>query len=105
MAVAFVLFIRIRRINSLWKVEKVSYNVDIGSFLRLHSIWGQKLRFHGILDSVQDRISAARSTSKVITPEPLIVFRCASNHWKDEKVFYNYCIGLLVRFQPCRFQI
>jgi hypothetical protein len=42
---------------------------------------------------------------KAVTPKPPIISRCESNRWKDEKVFYNYCIGLLVRFQPCQFQI
>jgi hypothetical protein len=35
---------------------------------------------------------------KHITSKPLTVSGHASNHWKDEKVFYNYCIGLMVRF-------
>jgi methyl coenzyme M reductase subunit D len=46
------------------KVQKVIYEVGIGSFLRLHSIWSQKLKFHETPDSVQDRILAAQSTSK-----------------------------------------
>jgi hypothetical protein len=49
----------------LWytsKHQKVSYKVDIGSSLRLHSIGSEKFRFRGIPDSVQNRISAAQST-------------------------------------------
>jgi hypothetical protein len=51
-------------ISNCQKVEKVIYEVGIGSFLRLHSIWGQKLRFRRGPDSVQDRISVGRLTSK-----------------------------------------
>jgi hypothetical protein len=46
------------------KARKVGYDVGFGRFLRLHSIWREKSGFHGTLDSVQDRVSAARSTSK-----------------------------------------
>jgi hypothetical protein len=42
---------------------------------------------------------------KYITPKPLTVSGHASNHWKDEKIFYNYCIGLMVRFSSEQFQI
>jgi hypothetical protein len=40
---------------------------------------------------------------KCITPKPLTVPGRASNHWKYEKVFYNYCIRLMVRFSLERF--
>jgi hypothetical protein len=42
---------------------------------------------------------------KFITPKPLTVSGRASNHWKDEKVLYNYCIGLIVIFSSERFRI
>jgi hypothetical protein len=42
---------------------------------------------------------------KYITPKLLTVSWRASNHWKDEKVLYNYCIGIMVRFSSERFQI
>jgi hypothetical protein len=32
------------------------------------------------------------------TSKPLIVSRHANNHWKEEKVFYNPCVGIMVRF-------
>jgi hypothetical protein len=35
---------------------------------------------------------------KLITAKPLIVSRSASNSWKEEKVFYNSCIQIMVRF-------
>jgi hypothetical protein len=60
MAVAFILFIGIRRVNSLQNVEKVSYDVGIERFLRLHTNLGQKFKYLRMLSSVQNRISAAR---------------------------------------------
>jgi hypothetical protein len=42
---------------------------------------------------------------KCITPKLLTISGCACNHWKDEKVLYNYCIGFMVRFSSERFQI
>jgi hypothetical protein len=48
--------------DSCQKAKKVGYDVGFGRFLRLHSIWSEKSRFHGTPDSVQDRVSAARST-------------------------------------------
>jgi hypothetical protein len=57
--VSFVLFIGIRHINSLRKVEEVIYDVDIEVLLRLHSNLGQKFRYLRMLSSVQNRISAA----------------------------------------------
>jgi hypothetical protein len=59
-----VLFIRFSHASNCWKAEKVNYDVDIESFLRLHSVWGQNSRFLRLLNSAQNRISAARSTSK-----------------------------------------
>jgi hypothetical protein len=40
------------------KVEKVSYDVGIESFLRCHSNWGQMFRFLRTLNFVQNRIAA-----------------------------------------------
>jgi hypothetical protein len=39
---------------------------------------------------------------KFITLRLFIVSRCTNNRWKQERVFYNYYIGLLVRFQTCQ---
>jgi hypothetical protein len=54
--------------------------------------------------SAQTYISLA-DVQKCITPKPLTVSGRASNNWKDEKVLYNYYIGLMVRFSSERFQI
>jgi hypothetical protein len=37
--------------------------------------------------------SSLADVQKCITPKSLTVSGCSSNHWKDAKVFYNYCIG------------
>jgi hypothetical protein len=34
---------------------------------------------------------------KLITCIPLIGFRRMSNHWKEEKIFYNFYVWLQVR--------
>jgi hypothetical protein len=39
------LLVRLRHVGSRQKAEKGSYDVGIGSFLRLRSIWSQKFRF------------------------------------------------------------
>jgi hypothetical protein len=49
--------------------------------------------------------SSLDDVQKCITPKPLTVSGPASNYWKDEKVLYNYCIGLMVRFSSEQFQI
>jgi hypothetical protein len=51
-----------------------------------------------MLNSVRNRISAAQSTSKAITPKLLIVSRRINNRWKGKKVFYNSCFCPIVRF-------
>jgi hypothetical protein len=35
---------------------------------------------------------------KVISPKPLVISGCEDNHWEEERLFYNYCNGLSVRF-------
>jgi hypothetical protein len=47
--------------------------------------------------------SSLANVQKCITPKPLTVSGHASNHWKDEKVIYNYCIGLMVIFSSDQF--
>jgi hypothetical protein len=71
------------------KLEKFIYDVGIEGFLRLHSNWGEKSRFLKMLNFDQNRISAARSNLKIITPKPLIVSGRANIRWKDKKVVYN----------------
>jgi hypothetical protein len=46
------------------KAEKFIQNAMIASFLRLDWLWGQKFGYLKMLSFVQNRISAARSTSK-----------------------------------------
>jgi hypothetical protein len=75
------------------KFENVIYNDIIESFRRFQLVWGQKLRFLRIIKSSQYR--------NFITPKPFVVLGHAINRWKDEEVFHNSCIQLLVRFQPC----
>jgi hypothetical protein len=58
------LFIVFERMSNKWKVEKVSYEFDIESFLRLCLDWTQRSKILRSLKSDQPRISEARSTSK-----------------------------------------
>jgi hypothetical protein len=62
--ITFVLLIRFRHASNCWKAEEVNYNANIESFLRLHSVWGQKFRFLRLSNSSKNRILAAQSTSK-----------------------------------------
>jgi hypothetical protein len=51
----------------------------------------------GSILSVQTYSSLA-DVQKLITLRPFIVSGRVNNRWKDERVFYNYCIGLPVIF-------
>jgi hypothetical protein len=48
-----------------WKFEKVNYELDIASFLRLYLDWTQKFKILRSLKSDQPRISAARLDFKI----------------------------------------
>jgi hypothetical protein len=54
------------------KVEKVSYDVGIGSFLRLHLIWSQKSDFTGYLILSRTEFQQPGRLQKVITHKQLI---------------------------------
>jgi hypothetical protein len=97
-----IIFVPLNRVSVKMrrKYEKVSYNVHIEGFLILHSNWGQKFRFLTMLNFIHNRVLATRLIWKTITPKPLIVSGHANNCWKDEKVFYNSSIYLLVWFRP-----
>jgi hypothetical protein len=63
-AVTFVLLNQIKRARMRWKDEKLSYNISIEGVLRWHLYRGKKFIFHRMLNSVQNRISAAQPTLK-----------------------------------------
>jgi hypothetical protein len=42
--------------------------------------------------------SSLADVKKFITLKPVTLSRRAINRWKDQKVFYNSCIWILVRF-------
>jgi hypothetical protein len=42
--------------------------------------------------------SSLADVQKFITLRMFIVSGHVNNRWKEERVLYNYCIGLLVRF-------
>jgi hypothetical protein len=63
--ITYSLFIRFERMSNDWKVEKVSYEFGIGSFLRLYLDYAQKFKILRLLKSDQPRISAVRPTSKL----------------------------------------
>jgi hypothetical protein len=48
--------------------------------------------------------SGLADVQKLITLRPFIVLVCVNNLWKEERVVYNYCIGLPDRFQTCQRQ-
>jgi hypothetical protein len=49
--------------------------------------------------------SSLADVQKFITLRSFIVSGCVNNRWKEERVFYNYCIGIMVIFSAERFQI
>jgi hypothetical protein len=51
------LLARLWCMSNYHKFEKASYNVGIGSFLRLHWISNEKFKIRGIPDFVHNRIS------------------------------------------------
>jgi hypothetical protein len=51
----------------------------------------------GSIPSVQT-YSSLSDVQKLITLRPFIVSGRVNNRWKDERVLYNYCIGLPVIF-------
>jgi hypothetical protein len=53
----------------------------------------------------QHRLTAAELMFKnSLTPKPFTLSGRVNNCWKEERVLYNYCIGLQVRFQACQRQ-
>jgi hypothetical protein len=81
------------------KAEKVSYDVGITGFLRLQLNWGSNVQISPDAQfGPEQNFSSPVQIRKVITPKPLIVSGRADNRWKDQKVLYNSCIWLLVRF-------
>jgi hypothetical protein len=89
--VTFVLLNQIRSVRRCRKGEKLRYNIGIEEFLRWYSDRGQKSIFLRMLNSAQNRISAAGQILKIITSKPLIGLGHANNCCKDKKVFYNSC--------------
>jgi hypothetical protein len=63
-AINLVQLNQICRVRMRRKSEKVIHNSMIACFLRLYWLWGQKFRYLKMLNFVQNRISAARSTFK-----------------------------------------
>jgi hypothetical protein len=43
--------------------------------------------------------SSSADAQKFLTLRTFIISGRVNNCWKEERVFYNYCIGLPVRFQ------
>jgi hypothetical protein len=62
------------------------------------SVVKQNALFPGGSSLSAQTYSSLADVKKFITLKPFILSRHANNHWKEEKVFYNYCIGLPVRF-------
>jgi hypothetical protein len=48
--------------------------------------------------------SSLTDVKKFITLKPFILSRRVNNRWKEERVFYNYSIGIPVRLQTCQQQ-
>jgi hypothetical protein len=48
--------------------------------------------------------SSLADVSKFITLKLFIISRHVNDRWKEERVLYNYCIGLSIRFQTCQCQ-
>jgi hypothetical protein len=89
----------LRNMGGRQKAEKVSYDVGITGFLRLQLNWGSNVQISPDAQfGPEQNFSSPVQLRKVITPKPLIVSGRADNRWKDQKVLYNSCIWLLVRF-------
>jgi hypothetical protein len=81
-----------------WKGEKVNYEFGIASFGDDNaSVVKNAVSPGGSILSVQT-YSSLSDVQKLITLRPFIVSGRVNNRWKDERVFYNYCIGLPVIF-------
>jgi hypothetical protein len=63
--VTFELLVGFTHMGSHRKGEKVGYKIGIESFWRLHSKWSQTFKYLSMHNSTHNRISAARSTSKL----------------------------------------
>jgi hypothetical protein len=48
--------------------------------------------------------SSSVDVQKFATLRLFIVSKRANNRWKEERVFYNYCIRIPIRFQVCQYQ-
>jgi hypothetical protein len=98
------LFIRLEHTSNNWKVRKLTTS------LILHIVWDDKASvvkkavFRGGSSLSAQTYSSLANVQKFITLRTVIVSGRVNNRWKEEKVFYNVCIGLLVRFQACQHQ-
>jgi hypothetical protein len=105
MTATFVKFIRIWRINSVGILRKLAMLFVLKVYWDYIRIWVKSSDISGCLVLYRTEFQQPGSASKTITPKPLIISGHANNRWKEEKVFYNSCIGLLVIFPSEQSQI
>jgi hypothetical protein len=66
MIITYSLFIIFEHMSSGCKVEKVSYEFGIGSFLRLCLVWSQKGKILRLLKSTQHRNFSSPTDFKIV---------------------------------------
>jgi hypothetical protein len=66
--------------------------------------WSKNAIFPGGSSLSAQTYSSSSDVQKFITLRPFIVSGRVNNRWKEERVLYNYCIGLPVKFQAHQYQ-
>jgi hypothetical protein len=60
--------------------------------------WSKNAVFPGGFNLSAQTYNSLADVQKLIAPKLFIKSGCINNRWKEERVIYNYCIGLPVRF-------
>jgi hypothetical protein len=102
MIITSSLFIGFEYMSSKWKLRKLATSLVLWVFWDDNVSVVQKAVFPRGSSLSAQTYGSSTDVQKFITLRLFIVSRCTNNRWKQERVFYNYYIGLLVRFQTCQ---
>jgi hypothetical protein len=98
------LLIGFERMSNNWKFEKVNYEFVLQVFWDDDVSVVKNTVFPGGSSLSAQTYNSLADVQKFITLRPFIVLGHVNNHWKEGRVFYNYCIGIPVIFQTCECQ-
>jgi hypothetical protein len=82
------------------KREKIATSLLLQVFWNKEASVVKNAVFPGCFSLSALTYSSSSDVQKFITLRPFIVLVHVNNRRKDKRVFYNYCMGLPLRFQP-----